>query len=229
MEVLWVIPTPIGNLEDLTFRAKRILEEVDVIWCEDTRHSLKLLHHYSIEGKPLRSIHKWNEHIVIRRLFAEAQKHRWKVGLITDSGMPGIADPGYLPIREAHRLGVPVHVLPGASAFLVALIASGLPAHRVAFEGFFPRKGYQQYLSLLREEERTLVWYESPHRLVRTLRAMMEELGENRWACVARELTKVHEEVRRGTLKELYAHYAANPPRGEVVVLVAGLSYKPSV
>jgi 16S rRNA (cytidine1402-2'-O)-methyltransferase len=171
-------------------------------------------------------LHAGNEHRVVEGLFAEAQAHQWKVGLVTDSGMPGLSDPGYLPIREAYRRGVPVHVLPGPSAFLTALIASGLPAHRFAFEGFFPRKGQKSYLESLAAEERTLIWYESPHRLVRTLRLLVESWGEVRVGCVARELTKIHEEVRRGTLAELYAHYAAHPPRGEVVLLVAGPSYR---
>ncbi|RMF54111.1 MAG: 16S rRNA (cytidine(1402)-2'-O)-methyltransferase, partial [Bacteroidetes bacterium] len=214
---LWVIPTPIGNLADLTLRALEVLRSVDVLWCEDTRQARKLLHHYELGARPLRALHAHNEHRVLESLFAEATAARWRVGLLTDSGMPGISDPGYLPIQEAYRRGVPVYVLPGPTAFVTALIASGLPAHRFAFEGFFPRKGQRTYLQRLQTEDRTLIWYEAPTRLVRTLALLQEIWGPERVGCVARELTKLHEEVRRGTLAELYAHYAAHPPRGEVV------------
>lgn len=223
---LWVIPTPIGNLADLTLRALEVLEKVDVLWCEDTRQARKLLHHYRLPARPLRALHAHNEHRVLEKLFAEAAAARWQVGLLTDSGMPGISDPGYLPIQEAYRRGVPVYVLPGPTAFVTALIASGLPAHRFAFEGFFPRKGQRTYLQRLEAEDRTLIWYEAPTRLVRTLALLQETWGPDRVGCVARELTKRHEEVRRGTLAELYAHYAAHPPRGEVVLLVAGPTYR---
>lgn len=198
---------------------------MDVLWCEDTRHSLKLLRHYAIERKPLRALHLANEHQALEGLFSEAISKNWKVGLLTDSGMPGISDPGFLPIREAHRRQIPVYVLPGPSAFLTALIASGLPADRFIFEGFFPRKGRERYLQAFLTEERTVIWYESPHRLVKTLEILRDELGTERWAAVARELTKVHEEVRRGTLAALHAHYAAHAPRGEVVLVVAGATY----
>lgn len=222
---LWVIPTPIGHLADLTLRALEVLRSVDVLWCEDTRQARKLLHHYELPARPLRALHAHNEHRVLERLFAEATAARWRVGLLTDSGMPGISDPGYLPIQEAYRRGVPVYVLPGPTAFVTALIASGLPAHRFAFEGFFPRKGQRTYLQRLQNEDRTLIWYEAPTRLVQTLALLQEVWGPQRVGCVARELTKLHEEVRRGTLAELYAHYAAHPPRGEVVLLVAGPTY----
>ncbi len=229
MQGLWVIPTPIGHLGDLTYRAHEVLEAMDVLWCEDTRQSRKLLQHYGIASKPLRALHAANEHRVLQRLYEEAIQQGWRVGLLTDSGMPGISDPGYLPITEAHRRGIPVHVLPGPTAFVVALVASGLPAHRFAFEGFFPRRRQAAYLASLAAEPRTLIWYESPLRLTRTLKLLKETWGENRWACVARELTKLHEEVRRGTLAELYAHYSAHPPRGEVVLLVASADYRPSL
>jgi len=225
---LWVIPTPIGNLQDLTLRSLQTLQAMDALWCEDTRHSLKLLRHYEIEPKPLRSLHLGNEHRVLEGLFSEAIAKNWKVGLLTDSGMPGISDPGFLPVREAYRRGVPVYVLPGPSAFLTALIASGLPAERFIFEGFFPRKGRTRYLQAFLSEERTIIWYESPHRLVGTLELLRDTLGAGRWAAVARELTKVHEEVRRGTLAELHAHYAEHAPRGEVVIVVAGATYTES-
>ncbi|MCS6895826.1 MAG: 16S rRNA (cytidine(1402)-2'-O)-methyltransferase [Bacteroidia bacterium] len=225
MKGLWVIPTPIGNLEDITLRALEALKGMDALWCEDTRNARKLLSHYSISGKPLRALHVGNEHKAIQRLFAEATAKGWKVGLLTDGGMPGISDPGFLPIREAHRRFIPVHVLPGPSAFLTALIASGLPMERFVFEGFFPRKAQKSYLQPLCSEERTLIWYESPHRLVKTLGLLREVFGDQRWACVARELTKVYEEVRRGTLAQLHDYYAAHTPRGEVVLVVAGATY----
>lgn len=229
MQGLWVIPTPIGHLGDLTYRACEVLSAMDVLWCEDTRQSRKLLQHYGIAPKPLRVLHVANEHRVLPCLYEEALQHRWRVGLLTDGGMPGISDPGYLPIVEARRRGIPVHVLPGPTAFVVALVASGLPAHRFAFEGFFPRRGQTAYLAALATEPRTLIWYESPHRLVRTLGLLREAWGDERWACVARELTKIHEEVRCGTLAQLYAHYSASPPRGEVVLLVASADYRPSL
>lgn len=226
MQGLWIIPTPIGNLEDLTYRSVHVLRQMDALWCEDTRQSLKLLRHYDIPRKVLRSLHAWNEHTAVDRLFAEAIRENWKVGLLTDSGMPGISDPGFLPIREAHRRKVPVHVLPGPSAFLTALIASGLPSDRFIFEGFFPRKGRDKYIQQFLLEERTVIWYESPQRLIGTLAYLQQTLGSERWGCVARELTKIHEEVRRGTLAQLHAYYEAHPPRGEVVLVVAGASYR---
>ncbi|MCX8112206.1 MAG: 16S rRNA (cytidine(1402)-2'-O)-methyltransferase [Bacteroidia bacterium] len=226
MQGLWIIPTPIGNLRDLTLRSLDTLQQMDVLWCEDTRQSLKLLRHYSISPKPLRPFHAANEHKAVERLFAEAMANNWKVGLLTDSGMPGLSDPGFLPIREAHRKQVPVYVLPGPTAFLTALIASGLPSDRFVFEGFFPRKGRDRYIHAFLSEERTTIWYESPHRLIQTIGYLRDTLGGNRWACIARELTKLHEEVRRGTLAELYAYYAAQVPRGEVVIVVAGASYR---
>ncbi len=223
MRGLWVIPTPLGHLEDITVRALHCLRAADVLWCEDMRHSQKLLSHYQIR-KPLRALHAYNEHAILGRLFEEATQKHWQVGLITDGGTPGICDPGYLAVRFAYERGIPVEVLPGPAAFVVALIASNLPAHRFAFEGFFPRKGQIAYLSGLLSEPRTLIWYESPQRLVKTLALLRTHLGPERRACVARELTKVHEEVRRGTLEELYAYYSAHPPKGECVLLVAGAS-----
>lgn len=225
MQGLWVIPTPIGNLGDITLRSLETLRQMDVLWCEDTRHSLRLLKHHAIERKPLRALHLWNEHVALEGLFSEAISRNWKVGLLTDSGMPGVSDPGFLPVREAYRRRVPVHVLPGPSAFLTALIASGLPAERFIFEGFFPRKGRERYIQVFLPEERTVIWYEAPQRLVGTLAYLAEKLGTHRWGAVARELTKIHEEIRRGTLAQLHAHYAAHAPRGEVVLLVAGASY----
>ncbi len=224
MRGLWVVPTPIGNLEDITIRALSLLRAADVIWCEDTRQTQKLLRHYDIH-KPLRSFHVFNEQGRVERLFDEAMAHQWAVALVTDSGMPGISDPGYLAIREAQRRNIPFQVLPGPSAFVVALVGSGLPIHRFAFEGFFPRKGQQTYLQKLQSEERTLLWYESPHRLVKTLSLLKLHLGPRRLACVARELTKLHETYHRGTLEALYEYFLAHPPRGECVIVVAGPQY----
>lgn len=221
MRGLWVIPTPIGHLEDLTLRALKYLQAADVLWCEDTRHSQKLLSRYQIR-KPLRALHAHNEHGVLAGLFEEASAKGWQVGLITDGGMPGICDPGYLAVRMAYERGIPVEVLPGPTAFVVALVASNLPAHRFAFEGFFPRKGQVAYLASLINEPRTLIWYESPQRLLKTLDLLRRHFGAERRACVARELTKLHEEVRRGTLAELHAYYLAHPPKGECILLVAG-------
>ncbi|MCS7297331.1 MAG: 16S rRNA (cytidine(1402)-2'-O)-methyltransferase [Bacteroidia bacterium] len=225
MQGLWVIPTPLGNLRDITLRALDVLNEVDVLWCEDTRTVRKLLSHFSIQKKLLRSLHIGNEHRVLERLFQEAKHRNWKVGLVTEGGMPGISDPGFLPIREAHRRHIPVYVLPGPTAFAAAVVASGLPMERFIFEGFFPRRQQQAYIQAFLREERTVIWYESPHRLVRTLKLLKESLGEHRWGCIVRELTKIHEEVRRDTLGALHAHYASNPPRGEVVLVVAGAAY----
>lgn len=229
MQGLWVIPTPIGNLSDITLRSIETLRQMDVLWCEDTRRSLQLLRHYAIERKPLRALHLHNEHAVLEGLFSEAIARNWKVGLLTDSGMPGISDPGFLPVREAYRRRIPIYVLPGPSAFLTALIASGLPAERFMFEGFFPRKGRERYIQPFLQEERTVIWYESPRRLPDTLGFLAGKLGSHRWGAVARELTKIHEEVRRGTLAQLHAHYVAHAPRGEVVLLVAGASYDESL
>ncbi|MCS6789556.1 MAG: 16S rRNA (cytidine(1402)-2'-O)-methyltransferase [Bacteroidia bacterium] len=226
MQGLWVVPTPIGNLSDITLRGIEVLRSADVIWCEDTRHTRKLLSHYSIGGKLLRSYHMANERQALPRLFDEAQVKDWKVALVTDGGMPGIADPGFLAIREAYRRKIPVSVLPGPNAALTALVASGLPCDRFIFEGFMPRKGLLSYLSAFQQEERTVIWYESPHRIVRTINALADILGAARWAAVVRELSKIYEEVRRGPLGRLRSDIQANPPRGEVVLLLSGVSYQ---
>ncbi|MEN2992431.1 MAG: 16S rRNA (cytidine(1402)-2'-O)-methyltransferase [Bacteroidia bacterium] len=226
MQGLWVLPTPIGNLRDITLRALDLLPDLDALWCEDTRQVRKVLSHYRIRTPLLRALHLANEHARLPYLFAEAIAHNWKVGLVTDSGMPALADPGFLAIREAHRRRIPVYVLPGPNAALTALVASGLPCDRFIFEGFFPRKGQVAYVESFLKEERTVVWYESPRRLVRTLALLCRHLGEKRWGCIARELTKRHEEIRRATLAELHAYYGAHPPLGEVVLVVAGASYQ---
>jgi 16S rRNA (cytidine1402-2'-O)-methyltransferase len=220
--MLYLVPTPIGNLEDITLRALRILGEADLIACEDTRTSATLLSHYDIET-PTTPYHQHNEHEKTRRLVKRLRAGH-TLALITDAGTPGISDPGFLLARAAHEAEVPVEALPGPTAFVPALVASALPAHRFAFEGFLPKKkGRRTRLQRLADEERTLIFYESPHRLVRTLGDLSGTLGPDRDAAVARELTKRHEELRRGTLGELESYFSGKDKvRGELVVLVAG-------
>lgn len=220
--MLYLVPTPVGNLEDLTFRALRVLKEADLVACEDTRTTGVLFQHYGIET-PRTSFHAHNEHAKARHLVERMQAGA-TVALVSDAGTPGISDPGFLLVREALAAGVEVVALPGATAFVPALVASGLPTDRFVFEGFLPqKKGRQTRLDALVGEPRTVVLYESPHRLVRLLSELAERLGEDRPAAVGRELTKKFEEVRRGTLAELRAHYAAQPKvRGEIVVVVGG-------
>ena len=220
--MLYLVPTPVGNLEDLTFRALRVLKEADLVACEDTRTTGVLFQHYGIET-PRTSFHAHNEHGKARAL-AERMAAGQTVALVSDAGTPGISDPGFLLVREALAAGVEVVALPGATAFVPALVASGLPTDRFAFEGFLPqKKGRHTRLEALTGEPRTLVLYESPHRLAKLLGELAERLGPERPAAVGRELTKKFEEVRRGTLAELYAWYAAQPKvRGEIVVVVGG-------
>ena len=220
--MLYLVPTPIGNLEDITLRALRILEEADLIACEDTRTSGTLLAHYDIDT-PTTSYHEHNEHQKTRRLVKRLRAGH-TLALITDAGTPGISDPGFLLTRAAHEADVPVEALPGATAFVPALVASALPAHRFAFEGFLPKKkGRQSRLQSLVDEARTMIFYESPHRLVRTLGELADTLDPERSAAVARELTKRYEELQRGTLSELQTYFSEQDKvRGEIVVLVAG-------
>ena len=225
MGILYVVPTPVGNMEDMTFRAVRILKEADLVLAEDTRTTGVLLKHYGISNR-LASHHKFNEHgtsaAVVRRLLAGET-----VALVSDAGTPGISDPGFFLVREAVRAGVEVQCLPGATAFVPALVASGLPCDRFAFEGFLPqKKGRQTRLESLAAERRTMVFYESPYRLCKTLGQLAAVFGGGRRACVCREISKVHEESVRGTLDELKAHFAVTAPRGEIVVLVAGADDK---
>jgi 16S rRNA (cytidine1402-2'-O)-methyltransferase len=218
---LYLVPTPIGNLEDITQRALRILGEVDLILAEDTRTSGKLLKHYDIR-KPLQSYHAHNEHGQVQRL-VEKMKSGSVMALVTDAGTPAISDPGFLLVRAAIEEDLKVECLPGATAFVPALVNSGLPADKFVFEGFLPhKKGRQTRLKELALEERTFILYESPHRLVKSLQQLAEHLGSDRRACVSRELTKLFEENRRGTLTELYEHYNEHPPKGEIVLVVAG-------
>lgn len=222
MGTLYVVPTPVGNLEDMTFRAIKVLKEVDLILAEDTRTSGILLKHFDIKNA-LQSHHKFNEHrtleSIVQRIKAGAT-----VALISDAGTPGISDPGFLVVRECVRQGIEVQCLPGATAFVPALVASGLPDDRFCFEGFLPpKKGRQTRLRTLAEERRTLVFYESPRRLLKTLTQFVEHFGAERQATVSRELSKVHEQTVRGSLAELEAHFTATEPRGEIVIVVAGI------
>ncbi len=225
--MLYLVPTPIGNLEDLTFRAVRVLREADLVACEDTRTSGVLLDHYSIKT-PRTSYHDHNERTKAPHLIARMQAGE-TVALITDAGSPGISDPGFYLVRAALDAGVEVQALPGATAFVPALTASGLPCERFVFEGFLPqKKGRQTRLKLLAEEPRTIVLYESPHRLGKALGELATYFGPDRRAAVGRELTKKFEEVRRGTLADLARHYGAQERvRGELVVVVAGTAFTP--
>ena len=220
--MLYLIPTPIGNLEDITLRALRILKEVDLILAEDTRTSGKLLAHYEIDT-PQRAYHAHNEHAVTEDLVAQLQGGA-DMALITDAGMPGISDPGFLLSRACMEAGVRVECLPGATAFVPALVASGLPCDKFHFEGFLPhKKGRQTRLKCLADLPVTFVLYESPYRLVKCLNQLMEHCGEERMACVARELTKLHEEVRTDTLAALHEYYGSQAKvKGEIVLVVAG-------
>ena len=221
MGILYIVPTPVGNMEDMTFRAVRILKEVDLVLAEDTRTSGILLKHFDIKNS-LMSHHKFNEHgtsagIVNRLLAGE------NVALISDAGTPGISDPGFFLVREAVRAGIEVQCLPGATAFVPALVSSGLPCDRFAFEGFLPqKKGRRTKLESLRDEDRTMIFYESPYRLVKTLQQFAETYGADRQVSVCREISKVHEESVRGSLGEVIAHFQENEPKGEIVIILAG-------
>ena len=219
--VLYIVPTPVGNLEDFTFRAIRILKEADLILAEDTRTSSVLLKHYDIHGR-LESHHKFNEHktseIIRDRILAGLN-----VALISDAGTPGISDPGFLLVRTCVEQGIEVQTLPGPTAFVPALVSSGFPCDRFCFEGFLPvKKGRQTRLKTLAEESRTMIFYESPYRIVKTLNQLAEFFGADRLCCVSREISKIHEEHRRGTLTEVAQWYTEHEPKGEIVLVVAG-------
>ena len=218
---LYLVPTPIGNLEDITFRAVRVLKEADLILAEDTRTSAPLLKHFGIDKKVF-AHHQHNEHKAsseIVRFLKEGQK----VALISDAGTPAISDPGFFLVREALKNDIPIECLPGATAFVPALVNSGLPSDRFTFEGFLPvKKGRQTRLKELAEEERTMIFYESPHRLLKTMEEFVAVFGEERAASVSRELTKVFEETVRGNLSEIKAHFETNVLKGEFVICVAG-------
>ena len=221
MGKLFVVPTPVGNLEDMTFRAIRTLKEADLILAEDTRTSSVLLKHFEIK-KPMISHHKFNEHRTV-----ESVVNRLKAGeniaLISDAGTPGISDPGFLVVRECVRNDIEVQCLPGATAFVPALVSSGLPNDRFRFEGFLPqKKGRMTRLLSLQDEHRTMIFYESPYRLVKTLMQFQEYFGAERQVSVCREISKMHEECVRGSLSEVIEHFKANEPRGEIVVVLSG-------
>ncbi len=218
---LVLVPTPIGNLDDITVRAQRVLHEVAAVIAEDTRVTGRLLQHLGI-AKPLISFHVNNEHRMVEQLIARMQQGE-RFAMASDAGTPAISDPGFLLVREAVRAGLTVECLPGATAFVPALVNSGLPCDRFVFEGFLPaKKGRHTRLEALRNEERTMIFYESPHRMLRALKEFAEVFGSDRTASVSRELSKLHEETVRGTLAELLDHFTAHAPRGEFVVVIAG-------
>lgn len=219
--MLHIVPTPIGNLDDMTLRGVKVLREVDLILSEDTRTSSVLLRHFDIHT-PLKSFHLHNEHERVAAIVKELKEGR-DIALISDAGTPGISDPGFLLSRECRREGVEVECLPGATAFVPALVASGLPCDRFVFEGFLPpRKGRATRLAQLAEEPRTVVIYESPKRVARTLTQLGEAFGADRQAAVAREISKLHETIHKGTLGELAAHFAEHQAKGEIVLVIEG-------
>ena len=222
---LYLVPTPIGNLEDITLRAIRVLKEVDVILAEDTRTSGKLLKHYDI-NTPMLSHHMHNEHRMVDRIVDRIEAGE-TFALITDAGTPAISDPGFLLSRACIERGVEILCLPGATAFVPALVNSGFPNEKFVFEGFLPvKKGRQTRLTVLAEEKRTIIFYESPHKLVKTLNHFETYFGEDRLVSVSRELTKIYEETRRGTVKEIKEHFTNHPPKGEIVIVLKGKSNK---
>ncbi|HMO31965.1 MAG TPA: 16S rRNA (cytidine(1402)-2'-O)-methyltransferase [Lacibacter sp.] len=222
---LVIVPTPIGNLKDITLRALEVLQEVDLILAEDTRTSGVLLQHYQVH-KPITPYHQHNEHKIVPRLVEQLQAGS-RMALLTDAGTPGISDPAFLLVRACLQAGIPVETLPGATAFVPALVNSGLPASRFAFEGFLPpKKGRHTLLSQLAAEERTLLFYESPYRLVKTLADLVQYFGATRPCSVSRELTKKFEENKRGTLQEVHDYFEQKGVKGEIVLVVAGAGYR---
>ena len=225
MSKLYLVPTPVGNLEDMTFRAVNVLKSVDCILAEDTRTSAVLMKHYDI-GTPLVSHHKFNEHKTSESI-ADRILGGENFALVTDAGTPGISDPGFLLVRTCVEKGVDVECLPGATAFVPALVNSGLPCERFSFEGFLPqKKGKNKKVQDLAEEERTMIFYESPFRLVKTLELFAQYFGEERQACVSREISKLHEENFRGTLKDCIEHFSQKDVKGEIVIVVEGKNRK---
>ena len=219
--MLYIVPTPVGNLDDMTIRAINTLKEADLILAEDTRTSSELLKHFDIHT-PMQSHHKFNEHNTVKPL-TERLEAGENIALISDAGTPGISDPGFMLVRECRRAGIEVTVLPGATAFVPALVGSGLPCDRFVFEGFLPlKKGRATRLGQLAEETRTVIIYESPVRLPRTLRNLAEAFGDDREACVVREISKMHETFHNGTLKELSEYFSVNTPKGEIVIVIKG-------
>ena len=225
MGMLYVVPTPVGNLEDITERALKVLKSVDTVLAEDTRTSGMLLKHYGISAK-LCAHHKFNEHQTAEA-FSSRMAGGENMALVTDAGTPGISDPGYMLVRACADKEVEVQCLPGATAFVPALVDSGLPCERFTFEGFLPqKKGRATRIATLAEEERTMVFYESPYRVVKTLQQFAEVFGKERRASVTREISKIHEETTRGTLEELSLHFTETEPKGEFVIVVEGMNRK---
>lgn len=223
MGTLYLVPTPVGNLEDITYRALKVLKEADLILAEDTRTSGILLKHFEIKNAML-SYHKFNEHQTVDRVVDRLRAGE-TVAVVSDAGTPGISDPGFLVAREAIKAGVEVITLPGATAFVPALVSSGLPCDKFCFEGFLPqKKGRQTRMEALREETRTMIFYESPHRVVKTLAQFVEIFGPERPVSVCREISKIHEESVRGSLQEVLAHFQEKEPRGEFVIVLGGKS-----
>ncbi|MDQ2752553.1 MAG: 16S rRNA (cytidine(1402)-2'-O)-methyltransferase [Bacteroidota bacterium] len=219
--MLHLVPTPIGNLKDITLRALELLQSVEVILCEDTRTSSKLLQHYNIQ-KPLSSYHQHNEHKILQHIIQQLLSGK-SMALITDAGTPGISDPAFLLVRECIKNNIQVECLPGATAFVIALVNSGLPINRFVFEGFLPlKKGRHTLLTLLSTEERTIVLYESPMRLLKTLKELIEYFGAERQCSISRELTKFFEENKRGTLREVLDYFSAKEVKGEIVIVIEG-------
>ncbi len=221
MSKLYLVPTPVGNLEDMTLRAIRVLKEVDLILAEDTRNSGKLLKHFEITT-PMHSHHMHNEHKTVENIVRRIQNGE-TFALISDAGTPAISDPGFLLVRACVEVGVEVDCLPGATAFVPALVNSGFPNDKFVFEGFLPvKKGRQTRLKILAEETRTIIFYESPHKLLKSLSQFVEYFGGERQISVSREISKLHEETIRGTVTQVLAHYTNKPPKGEIVVVVSG-------
>jgi len=219
--MLYLVPTPLGNLKDITLRALEVLQQVDVILCEDTRTSSKLLQHYDIQ-KPLSPYHQHNEHKIVAHIIEQLAAGK-KMALVTDAGTPGISDPAFLLVRECIRNNIKVECLPGATAFVPALVNSGLPINRFVFEGFLPlKKGRQTLMKQLSEEERTMVFYESPMRLLKTLNEFIQYFGAERQCSVSRELTKMFEENFRGTLRQVQDYFKEKTIKGEIVIVVQG-------
>jgi len=220
--MLYVVPTPVGNMEDMTFRAIKVLKEVDFILAEDTRTSSVLLHHYDIKNE-IHSHHKFNEHQTCQKVVERLQAGQ-SAALISDAGTPGISDPGFMLVRECVRNGIEVQTLPGATAFVPALVSSGMPCDKFVFEGFLPqKKGRQKRLGELKDETRTMVFYESPYRVVKTLEQFAEVFGPERPVACCREISKVHEESVRGSIAEVLQHFKEREPKGEFVIVVGGV------
>ena len=221
MSKLYIVPTPIGNLKDITFRAIEILKEVDIVLAEDTRTTGKLLKHYEIQTR-LQSYHKFNEHQQLQ-YYIDILLSEQTIALVSDAGTPAISDPGFLLVREAVKNGIAVETLPGATALIPAIVNSGLPNDRFVFEGFLPpKKGRQKRLTALLEEERTMIFYESPYRLIKTLEQFKELFGEDRQVSVSRELSKMYEENYRGSLTEVISHFSSKTIKGEIVIVLQG-------